>query len=259
MGFDGKNFPEGINVGNPTKPLVINSTGMDFSNARFSSSPLLFSGMTLQQNTNVLRGIDVTPTRASGWTAFSGTVTTSPAQVYTDYRELHTAGTAEVLGIGSFPYMDSGASCQSLFALQAISYVSAGSTVTTASGAPGTGIFAVWGKAILDGMTFNSGGVAAAAFLSVQSNVTDVSGENVSIINMENASGKIKDVIYLKDTVPAGITNFLTLAADGGTNGPASLTNGSLLNDISATANAGWIRVVIGSTTRYIALYAAKA
>lgn len=39
----------------------------------------------------------------------------------------------------------------------------------------------------------------------------------------------------------------------------ASVTNGSILNDISATANAGFIKVVVGSTTRYIPIYAVKA
>jgi hypothetical protein len=39
----------------------------------------------------------------------------------------------------------------------------------------------------------------------------------------------------------------------------ASVTNGSYLNDISATANAGYIRVIIGSTVRYIPVYAAKS
>jgi hypothetical protein len=39
----------------------------------------------------------------------------------------------------------------------------------------------------------------------------------------------------------------------------ASVTNGAYLNDISATANAGYIRVIIGSTVRYIPVYAAKS
>lgn len=39
-----------------------------------------------------------------------------------------------------------------------------------------------------------------------------------------------------------------------------SVTNGSILNDIHGTANAGFIKVIIGaSTVRYIALYEAKA
>ncbi len=38
----------------------------------------------------------------------------------------------------------------------------------------------------------------------------------------------------------------------------ASITNGNKLADISATANAGFITIVIGSTLRYIPVYAAK-
>jgi len=38
-----------------------------------------------------------------------------------------------------------------------------------------------------------------------------------------------------------------------------SVTNGSILNDIHGTANAGFIKVIVGaSTVRYIAIYAAK-
>jgi hypothetical protein len=175
--------------------------------------------------------------------------------VYTDYRELHTTGTAEVLGAGLFPFMDSGASCASMFALQAICEVDPGSTVLTASGAPATGIFPIFAKLLLNGMTFNSGGVAAAMFLCVQSNVTDVSARDVSAINVENASGTTKSLLHLTNT-SAGFTNLLWLPDDGK---PASNSNGTDLADISATANAGWIKVLIGATIKYIPLYAVKA
>src|SRR3990172_13273421 len=155
-----------------------------------------FSSMTLAANTNVIRGASVNPTRTSGWISFSGTVGATPAQVYTDYRELHTTGVAEVLGAGLFPFMDSGASCASMFAMQAICEVDAGATVLTASGAPAVGIFPIFAKLLLNGETFNSGGVGAAIFLCVQANVTDVSAQNVSAFNVECASGVIKSVMH---------------------------------------------------------------
>ena len=49
---------------------------------------------------------------------------------------------------------------------------------------------------------------------------------------------------------------FAKFADDSGL---ASVTNGAILADISGIANAGWIKVVIGTTTRYIAVYALKA
>jgi hypothetical protein len=202
-------------------------------------------GVTLAASTNVMRGANVNPTRASGWTSFSGTVTTTPAQVYTDYRELHTAGVAEVLGLGLFTFMDSGASCISLFGLQAIAEVDAGATVLTAAGAPAVGIFAIWAKLLLNGETFNSGGVAAAMFLSVQSNVTDVSARDVSAINVENASGVTKSLLHLTNT-NAGFTNLLWLPDDG-LPGKSTQTNGG--------SQEGWIKVLIGSATRYIRLW----
>jgi uncharacterized membrane protein YeaQ/YmgE (transglycosylase-associated protein family) len=44
---------------------------------------------------------------------------------------------------------------------------------------------------------------------------------------------------------------------DDGTIG--SVTNGAILNDISATANAGFIKVLVGANVRYLALYEAKS
>ena len=142
-----------------------------------------------------------------------------------------------------------------MFALQAICEVDAGATVLSAAGAPATGIFPIFAKLLLNGETFTSGGVAAAAFLCVQSNVTDVSAEDVSAINVENASGVTKSILHLTNTA-SGFTNLLWLPDDGL---PASLTNGTDLADISATPNAGWIKVLVGSTIRYIPLYAVKA
>lgn len=234
---------------------TITADALDLSSGTPASHPINLESTTLAANTNAIRGASVNPTRTSGWISFSGTVSATPAQVYTDYRELHTTGAAEVLGFGAFPFMDSGASCASMFAIQAIAEVDAGATVLTAGGDPGKGIFAVNAKLLLNGETFNSGGVASALHLAVQSNVTDVSAQDVSAISVENASGATKSLLHLTNT-NAGFTNLLWLPDDGL---PASLTNGSDLNDISATANAGWIKVLVGSTVRYIPLYAAKA
>jgi len=234
---------------------ILDAGNLDLASTSPAGHAIDLEGMTLAANKNAIRGASVNPTRTSGWISFSGTVGATPAQVYTDYRELHTTGVAEVLGAGFFPFMDSGASCASMFAVQAICEVDAGSTVLTAGGLPAVGIFPIFAKLLLNGETFNSGGVAAAIFLAVQSNVTDVSAQDVSALNIENASGVTKSLLHLTNTAN-GFTNLLWLPDDGL---PASLTNGSDLNDISATANQGWIKVLIDSTVRYIPLYAAKA
>jgi hypothetical protein len=213
-----------------------------------ASHVLLFTGVTLSTNSNIIRGIDVAPKRTSGWTAFTGTITTTPAPCYMDYRELHTAGVAEVLGIGCFPFMDSGASCASMFAGQFICEVDAGATVLTAGGAEGIGIFPIFAKLLLNGETFNSGGVGAAIWLSVQANVTDVSAENVALIHGEIASGGIRSILYLKATGGAGAEYLLEIADDLGE--PAQSTSSSVTN---VGAN-GWIKVKVGSAIRYIAL-----
>lgn len=233
------------------------SNGISMASASPTSHAINFSSLTLAADCNVIRGTDITPTRTSGWISFSGAVTNTPTAVYTDYRQLTTAGVAEVLGIGSFPTMLSGASCASMFALQAICQVDAGATVLTAGAAPAIGIFPIFSKVLLNGETFNSGGVAAAAFLSFQANVTSVAAEDTSMVNMEIASGGIRSIFKIQDTAAGGGTYLFDFTDDLGK--PCSLTNGSDLNDIKDTANAGWIKVRIGSTTRYIPLYAAKA
>lgn len=210
-----------------------------------------FSNRVLGSSMNVLRGATVPPTRISGWTSFSGTVTATPAQVYSDYRELHTAGVAEVLGAGFFPFMDSGASCASLFAGQFIAEVDAGATVLTAAGAPAIGVFPLWAKCLLNGETFNSGGVAACAFLSFQANVTDVSAEDTSILNMEIASGGIRSVFKLGVTGAAGATHLFDFTDDIA----PVIDDPTLYKDPNAATCDKGLVVRIGSTLYMIPLY----
>lgn len=225
--------------------ILRQGASIDFSGSSPLDHAINFSNMTLPASSNVIRGASVNPTRASGWISFSGTVGATPAQVYTDYRELHTNGVAEVLGFGSFVFMDSGASCISMFGGQDIAEVDAGATILSAAGAPAVGVFARWMKLLLNGETFTPGGVAAVQFLSVQSNVTDVSTEDVSVFNIENASGTTKSMIHLTNT-SAGFTNFLWFPDDE-LPAKSTQTNGG--------TQSGWIRVLIGSATRYIKLW----
>ncbi len=209
-----------------------------------------FAGVTLATSQNLIRGVGVAPTRASGWTSFSGTITTTPAQVYTDYRELHTAGVAEILGFGSFPFADSGASIASMFAGQDIVEVDAGAVVLASTG-PGSGIFGRFIKVLLNGETFTSGGVAANLWLSFQANVTDVKGEDTSFVNMEIASGGIRSVFKLQVTGGAGATYLLDLTDDV----EPVIDDPTLYRDPNAaTADKGLV-VRIGSTLYMIPLY----
>ena len=212
-----------------------------------------FAGATLAANCNAIRGASLNPTRTSGWTSFSGTITTTPDPVYSDYRELHTAGTAEILGIGSFPFMDSGSSCQSMFALQAICEVDAGATVESAAGAAGVGIFPITAKCLLNGETFTAGGVAAAAFLSFQANVTDVKNEDTSMINMEVASGGINSIFKFQCTSVNGATYFVNFA-DNALPAEKTTAKTTAINDV-----VGNIKVLIGDQVGYINIHSAKA
>jgi hypothetical protein len=238
---------------NTSKVKIAHMDSIDLSAGSPSSHVINLEGTTLAANTNVIRGASVNPTRASGWISFSGTVGATPAQVYTDYRELHTTGVAEVLGFGSFPYMDSGSSCASMFAGQDIAYVSTGATVLTASDAAGVGIFARTMKVVTDSASFNTGGVAAAAFMSFQANGQDVKAEDTSIINAEVASGGIQQIIKFRCTSVNGATYFVNFA-DNGLPAEKTTAKTTAINDV-----VGNVKVLIGNQVAYINVHSAKA
>lgn len=227
--------------------------GLDLTAATFASHPINLEGVTLAASTNVIRGASVNPTRTSGWTSFSGTISTSPAQTYSDYRELHTTGTAEVLGFGSFPYMDATASCASMFAGQDIAFVSSGATVLTAGGAAGTGVYSRWMKTTIDSATFNSGGRAAVNFKSFQANVTDVSGEETSIDDIEIASGQIGSIWRVRKT--AGAIARSLIYFDSATVAPI-IQDPTLFHDPNAVTCDKGLHVRIGNVSYMIPLYA---
>lgn len=216
------------------------------------SHPINMEGMTLAANTNAIRGASVNPTRTSGWVSFSGTIATTPAQCYTDYRELHTTGAAEVLGIGSFPYMDATATCASMFGGQDIAFVSAGATINSAAAAPAVGVFARFMKVTLDTPTFTAGGCAAVNFKSFQANVTDVSAEETSIDDIEIASGQINTIWRIRKTA-AAISRSL-IHFDAATVAPI-IQDPTLFHDPNAVTCEKGLHVQIGNVSYMIPLY----
>lgn len=236
--------------------LVITGTLTGVKQIAFASGStshfIDFEGMTLASNKNAIRGASVNPTRTSGWTSFSGTISTTPTACYTDYRELHTTSTAEVLGFGMFPYMDSGASCKSMYAAQMIAYASTGSTVAAAVSA-GDGIFALWGKTVIDGATVNASGVMASAWLSFQANTTDVQALDSSMVNMEVASGGINAIFKFQCSAAKGATYFVNFENNGE---PAEKTTAKTTAVDNVVGN---IAVLIGDQVGYINVHSAKA
>ena len=217
-----------------------------------ASHAINLEGTTLAANTNAIRGASVNPTRTSGWTAFTGTISTTPNPCYMDYRELHSTGAAEILGAGFFPFMDSGATGKSMFAIQAIAEADSGATVGAAT-AVGDGVFPIWAKCLINGAGFNASGVAAAAWLSFQANVTDVSALDTSMINMEVASGGINAIFKFQCSAAAGATYFVNFENNAL---PAEKTSAST----TATNNVvGNIKVLVGDQVGYINIHSAKA
>ena len=228
---------------------VVGGAGIDFAGGTFTDHPIDLEGITLASNTNVIRGASINPTRASGWISFSGTVTTG-GPYYTDYRELHSAGVAsaaEVLGIGSFPYMDSGSTSKSLWGGQFISFVSSGATVATAAAAPLTGVYSFVGKTVIDSATVDSGAQLGAIALSVQANVTAVSGEASCIAYLEVASGLLRDIFYLNATASNLATNLFNFS-----DAVSPLTTGGAGTPTAASGTWYNLRCSIDGTPAYI-------
>lgn len=87
-----------------------------------------------------------------------------------------------------------------------------------------------------------------------------VTGEGVCLKLYNNMNGTVTGGVYAIDVkAHGGTTAWSGFAHFDDITGLASVTNGVILADISATANAGWIKVVVGTTVRYIPLYALKA
>ena len=215
----------------------------------FTATPLFFDTVVLPADTNVIRGVGLSPTRTSGWVAFQGSIENTPAVCYPLFLQLDTTGVAEILGIGIFMDMSAGASCKTLWGAQFSASVASGATVLTAAGAPTIGVFAITAKTTINtGSTFNAGGVVAAIMLSVQANTVDVSGENSSIFNLEIASGRLRAVTYLKATGGAGATYLYEIADDIGE--PGQSNSGSVAN----VGTSGWLKVKVGANVRYIPL-----
>lgn len=225
---------------------------LSFTGTTPAISVINLEGITLANNTNAIRGASVNPTRTSGWTSFSGTISTAPAQCYTDFRQLTSTGAAEVLGFGLFPTMATGATGKSMYAAQAICQVDAGATVGAAVSV-GDGIFPLWAKCLIDGATVNASGIMGAAFLSFQANVTDVQALDSSMINMEVASGGINAIIKFQCSAAKGATYFVNFENNGE---PAEKTSAltTAVNNV-----VGNIKVLVGDQVGYINIHSAKA
>jgi len=227
---------------------VTATAGIDFNGLTPAASPISLTGVTLASSTNAIRGVDIVPTRVSGWTCFTGTL--SGVSAYMDYREMHTAATDVVYGEGLFGFMDSGASASTILSLQAITTVSAGATLTTAGGSPLSGAYAAQFKTLFDGATADSGAITAVACFLYQSNVTDISGKQSSILQLSVDSGLLQNIIHLNCGASALSTYFLNVS----TSTSPFLSWGADNQPNAAAADLG-IRCKIGSSEYWIPLY----
>jgi hypothetical protein len=135
---------------------------------------------------------------------------------------------------------------------------------------PGIGVASVTNTASIIGVNSNpylhatAGAVtgdirAFSAMLEKPTGAGTVTGSMSCLKCYNNTNTTVTGGVYALDIAAHGGNNVWTaFARFGDADGLASVTNGSILNDISATANAGWIKVIVGTTVRYIALYAAK-
>ena len=103
--------------------------------------------------------------------------------------------------------------------------------------------------------TIDSGAILAGVVVDSSVNAGITNNGTFDGIYVKKGSGALDFVsgIEFTDCISSEIFKF----ADDGT--VVSVTNGSILNDISATANAGFVKIKIGSDVRYLAAYAAKS
>jgi len=222
---------------------IASVTALDFTGAEPTQSPISFSGVTLASSTNAIRGIDVVPTRVSGWTCFTGTL--SGVSAYTDYRELHTAGSDICYGFGTFGFADSGFSGNTLLSLQAISTISAGATLT--SGSVLNGAYAAQFKMLWDGATASSGMVTAVASFLYQANTTQVSAYQSSVIQLSIDSGTVRSVIDINQGT-GGATSLIYFSSATVT----PLTTGGSGTPTAASGTWYNLRFNIAGTTAYM-------
>ena len=133
----------------------LDSSGFKTSDAdawiNFSDRGALPTGL------NAIRGVGVDYEDVVGWIAFEGQ-TEADAFRYSAYFQPQSGGAAKILGIGSFPTLNSGWSGNISQAYQAIINVQSGATVTTRGGDATAGIHPIWAKVAGDvGATWNTG------------------------------------------------------------------------------------------------------
>ena len=228
--------------------ILRKGVSIDFSNSSPESHGIDFSSMTLPASSNVIRGTSIVPTRVSGWVAFSGTL--SSVSAYMDYMELHTAGTEIVYGSGRFAFADSGADVNTILSQQAITTMSSGSTLATAGGSPLAGAYAAQFKMLFDGATIESGAISAVACFLYQSNVTSISGEQTSILQLSVDSGLLQNIIHINAGASALSTYFLNVS-----DAISPFTTYGADNQPNAAGADLGIRCLVGGAEYWIPLY----
>ena len=226
----------------------VGAAQIDMSSTTPASHPINMESLTLPASSNAIRGTNVVPTRVSGWTCFTGTL--SGVSAYMDYREMHTAGADIVYGEGLFGFMDSGASCSTILSLQAITTVNSGATLTTAGGSPLSGAYAAQFKMLFDGATINSGAISAVACFLYQSNVTVISGEQTSILQLSIDSGLLQNIFHINCGAAALSTYFVNFSTE-----TSPVLNWGADNQPNAASADKGLRCLVGAVEYWIPLY----
>lgn len=164
------------------KPLVVGEAGD-------TTALLDFSSLALAAGARVIRGSGLDFEAVTGWLAFSGN-TEQDAFRYSAYFQPQTSASGKILGIGSIPILQSGASVNVAEALQALIQIDAGATITSRGGDATAGIHNIWAKINgTDGATYNTGLRMAPLWLDIQCANAGFSGEEVFMMlaSTENA------------------------------------------------------------------------
>jgi len=244
--------------------------------APFTKGPYTWDqDLALTSDFAVTGGITVTGLATFGTFAAPRTITTAIEQLIMVSGDVTADLTAGVTrGIWARSKVSDDQTGNSIMGVEAQCRINgAGSSANTLGAGQFTGIWAYWEQSgttalntgnlssgascTVEGETLTIDSGAILAGLVVDSSVTDgfINNGTFDGIYIKKGSGKSDFVSGIEFT--DCVSSEIFKCADDGT--IVSVTNGSILNDIHGTANAGFIRVMIGSTTRYIAVYAAKS
>lgn len=220
----------------------------DVSNA---DALINLSEYALASGTNAIRGVGLDFEDVTGWLAFQGNSDTGFR--YAAYFQQETDNDAKMLGIGVFPFIQSGGASDRMQCVSTVMTVSSGGELESRGGDAVAGAHNFWGKfsADLSGATITSGARIAPFWSDIQVNNGDVSGEEVFHFFGSAGGSRARAFLYME-----GQQSVYFFESDSSL-GEAMLASTGY-EACNNNAQAGFLKVYLNGTAYGIPLMAAS-